>query len=153
MPARLCAATYLRAGPGTTRGEPTIARERHDDPGPTRRVQSSSSTSALWWPPSKIAGRYLAPYLATARPVPLSSAPLTDRAAPRHHQADAADHEDALELALLLAENDARWGDYAIALRGLDAAEALNGALPAEYEARRRQWQRALADASRQPGL
>lgn len=146
---------YLRAGPGSARRESTVGNERGDERAGWRehRPESSSSSGALWWPPSKIAGRYLAPYLATARPVPLSSAPLTDRAAPRHHQADAADHEDALELALLLAENDARWGDYAIALRGLEAAEALNGALPAEYEARRRQWQRALAEASRRPGL
>jgi len=37
------------------------------------------STRALWWPPGKIAGRYLAPYLATARPRVLADEPLIDR--------------------------------------------------------------------------
>ena len=50
------------------------------------------------------------------------------------------EHEDALALALLLADCDARWGDYPSALNALDAAEALQGALPPEYEAKRRQW-------------
>jgi hypothetical protein len=50
------------------------------------------------------------------------------------------EHEDALALALLLADCDARWGDYASALNALDAAEALEGALPPEYEAKRRAW-------------
>ena len=138
---------YLRAGPGTVRREGTVGNERHDETGPAGRprAESSSSSSALWWPPAKIAGRYLAPYLATARPVPLSSAPMSDRAAPRRDNAPSADHADALDLALFLAENDARWGDYAMALRALEAAEALAGALPAEYEARRREWQQALA--------
>jgi hypothetical protein len=50
------------------------------------------------------------------------------------------EYEDALALALLLADCDARWGDYASALNALDAAEALQGALPPEYEAKRREW-------------
>ena len=50
------------------------------------------------------------------------------------------EQQDALELALLLADSDARWGDYASALNALDAAEALQGALPPEYEAKRRAW-------------
>jgi len=33
-----------------------------------------------------------------------------------------------------------RWGDYGAALNALDAAEALAGALPPEYEAKRREW-------------
>ena len=37
------------------------------------------SSRALWWPPGKVAGRYLAPYLATARPVSLGDEPLVDR--------------------------------------------------------------------------
>ena len=50
------------------------------------------------------------------------------------------EQQDALELALLLADSDARWGDYTSALNALDAAEALQGALPPEYEAKRRIW-------------
>ena len=48
--------------------------------------------------------------------------------------------DDALALALLLAECDARWGDFDAALNALDSAEVLAGVLPPEYEARRRQW-------------
>ena len=98
----------------------------------------------MWWPPSKIAGRYLGPYLATARPAPLGSAPLADRAAPARGMGDDNDAErhEALELTLLLADYDARWGDYALALRSLDAAEALEGTLPPEYEQKRSQWLR-----------
>ena len=141
---------YLRAGAGASRHESTVAAERGGDGDAPqapdwRRVESSSSTSALWWPPSKIAGRYLAPYLATARPLPLSSAPLADRHAPAHGHASAQEHADALELALVLADYDARWGDYPMALHALDSAEALAGALPPQYAAKRKEWQRELA--------
>jgi len=44
-----------------------------------RRLRGGVSTRALWWPPGKIAGRYLAPYLATARPRVLADEPLIDR--------------------------------------------------------------------------
>lgn len=107
-----------------------------------RPVESSSSTSALWWPPSKVAGRYLAPYLATARPTPLASRPLSDRPPLPDPGVSEAEHADALELALLLADYDARWGDYTMALHALDSAEALAGALPPRYAAKRREWQR-----------
>jgi hypothetical protein len=64
-----------------------------------------------------------------------------DRVAePGPDDAAEADQQDALELALLLADCDARWGDHRSALSALDAAEALAGALPPEYEAKRRQW-------------
>src|SRR5829696_9141937 len=52
---------YLRAEIGTD-VEPVSRR---------LTAQSSVSPRALWWPPAKVAGRYLAPLLATARPVPL----------------------------------------------------------------------------------
>jgi sulfide:quinone oxidoreductase len=43
-----------------------------------RRLRGSISTRALWWPPAKIAGRYLAPYMATARPPVPADEPLVD---------------------------------------------------------------------------
>jgi sulfide:quinone oxidoreductase len=133
---------YLRAEPQRLPREATVAIEAT----PLRRTDrgaSSAAGQALWWPPAKIAGRYLGPYLATARPQPLSSELLTDRGAiPGRPMADA-DFEDALELALLLADCDARWGDYEAALNALDAAEALQGTLPPAYEARRREWRAA----------
>jgi hypothetical protein len=54
------------------------------------------------------------------------------------------EYDDALELALLLADCDARWGDFGGALNALEAAEALHGALPSEYEAKRREWSAAV---------
>jgi sulfide:quinone oxidoreductase len=130
---------YLRAEPQRLARQATVAIEAtplHR----TTRDASSAASQPLWWPPAKIAGRYLSPFLATARPQPLGSELLTDRVAVPGHALPDDEFEDALELALLLADCDARWGDYGAALNALDAAEALRGALPPEYEAKRRQW-------------
>ena len=101
---------------------------------------SVASDQALWWPPAKIAGRFLAPHLATARPLTATVQPLADRRPAPGPELEAAEFADALELALLLADGDAEWGDYETALASLDAAEALAGALPPEYEAKRALW-------------
>lgn len=130
---------YLRAEPQRLPRERTVAIEA-----PIRRQAgrdaSAAAGQALWWPPGKIAGRYLAPYLATARPAPLDRGLLSDRVAVPGPPVSDAEYQDALELTLLLADADARWGDYASALNALDAAEALQGALPPEYEAKRGMW-------------
>ena len=130
---------YLRAEPQRLAREATVAIEAPWAHRPSRDA-SAAAGQALWWPPAKIAGRYLAPYLATARPSPLSSGVLADRVPVPGPPVSDEEHEDALALALLLADCDARWGDYPSALNALDAAEALQGALPPEYEAKRRQW-------------
>ena len=109
-----------------------------------RTLRGEVSSRALWWPPGKVAGRYLAPYLGTARPVELAAEPLRDRtpASP----SSAPDHDEAFQLALLLAEEDARVGDYHQALHALDAAAALaGGALPGEWTESRARWERELA--------
>jgi sulfide:quinone oxidoreductase len=110
----------------------------------TRRTVTAVSRRALWWPPSKIAGRYLAPLLATARPPLLATSQMQDlQPGPTDEGRD-----DARELALLLAEEDAAMGDYAQALRALDAAAALTGGvLPDEWALRRAQWQAAHVSA------
>ncbi|MEO8687565.1 MAG: FAD-dependent oxidoreductase [Solirubrobacteraceae bacterium] len=109
-----------------------------------RTLRGVASGRALWWPPGKVAGRYLAPYLADARPVDLADEPLADRGASR--SAPAPDRDDAFELALLLAEEDAKMGDYRQALHALDAAAALTGGvLPAAWAQHRSRWQRELA--------
>jgi sulfide:quinone oxidoreductase len=111
----------------------------------TRRLRGEVSGRALWWPPGKVAGRYLAPYLATARPVSLGSEPLHDRAAAAG-ASPAGDRDEAYELALMLSEQDAELGDYRQALHALDAAAALSGGvLPDEWVERRARWQRELA--------
>jgi len=110
---------------------------------PVTRGASSAAAQPLWWPPAKIAGHYLGPFLATARPQLLGTKALADRVPIPGRPLSENDFEDALELALLLADCDARWGDYAAALSALDAAEALHGALPPEYEGKRRAWRAA----------
>ena len=139
---------YLRAEPQRLAREATVAIEA-PTARRTSRDASAAAGQALWWPPAKIAGRYLAPYLATARPSPLSSGVLADRVPIPGPPVSDEEHEDALALALLLADCDARWGDYPSALNALDAAEALQGALPPEYEAKRHQWRAAGRLASR----
>ena len=130
---------YLRAEPQRLTRESTVAIEA-----PTThrlsREASAASGQALWWPPAKIAGRYLAPFLATARPSLMSGGVLADRTPVPGAPVSDEEQQDALALALLLADCDARWGDYASALNALDAAESLQGALPPEYEAKRREW-------------
>jgi sulfide:quinone oxidoreductase len=106
--------------------------------GISRRLPVASvSQRALWWPPGKVAGRYVAPLLATARPPVLASSPLQDLP----ERAPEPDAGDALELALLLAEQDAAIGDYAQAVHALDAAAALTGGvLPEAWAQRREAW-------------
>ena len=134
---------YLRCEPQRLPRQATVAieatRPRHNGGG-----GSAAAGQALWWPPAKVAGRYLAPYLATARPTPLAAASLVDRVAVPGATLSDAEYQDALELALLLADCDARWGDYGSALSALDAAEALQGALPSRYEVKRREWRSAV---------
>lgn len=86
-----------------------------------------------------MAGRYLAPYLSTARPRALRREPMTDRALTATDPSP--DRADAIELALLLAGADADAGDFAQALHALDAAAALSGGvLPLEAARRRDAW-------------
>jgi sulfide:quinone oxidoreductase len=130
---------YLRAELGAM-GE---VRVRSDATGEVTPFAGEVSARALWWPPGKVAGRYLAPYLATARPSDLGREPLEDRSATA--TSPSPEREDALELALLMADEDARAGDLSQALHALDAALALGGgALPAAYAARRTEWRREL---------
>jgi sulfide:quinone oxidoreductase len=97
----------------------------------------------LWWPPGKIAGRYLAPYLAERRDEP-PRPPLADL-----EHAAGSDQASALELAFAAADTSAASDDFEGALRWLDAAEQMNVALPIEYARRRRDWSRALTEQRR----
>jgi sulfide:quinone oxidoreductase len=137
-----------------TGGAPLYLRAELDASGAPRaegrraqRLSGEVSSRALWWPPGKIAGRYLAPYLSTARPLALGSEPLVDRIA-RPAGAGADEHEAALNLVLLLADEDAAAGDFAQALHALEAATALaGGVLPSPYGERRERWLTELARA------
>jgi sulfide:quinone oxidoreductase len=98
---------------------------------------------ALWWPPLKLAGNYLGPYLARTLAVD-SSQELVDLAAPSDPRADEAEHAHAVRLLLAAADADAGLGDFERAIRWLSLVEQLNLVLPPEYVARRFEWQREL---------
>jgi hypothetical protein len=51
-----------------------------------------------------------------------------------------AGQEVALEVLLVMADADARWGDYGSAVRVLDSVAATFGGLPAEYAVLHRRW-------------
>jgi len=105
---------------------------------------SAAGGAPLWWPPSKIAARFLAPRLA-ALAGSQAGPPLTDVEAPEAEELARAeaDHADAVELALGMADADAIWGDYLSALRWLDLAEELDFSLPSAYVDKRREWTKA----------
>jgi sulfide:quinone oxidoreductase len=86
--------------------------------------QSLASTRALWSPPEKIAGRYLAPYLSTARPSPLAAHPLVERVPAVADRAGGDD--EAVLLALSIARMEARSGNRPRALQAFVAARALD---------------------------
>ncbi len=100
--------------------------------------QSLASYRALWSPPGKVAGRYLAPYLATARPGRIGAAPLAERV-PLLATEPGGDRS-AVTLALTLAAAEDRCHNRSRALQALDAAQALDPELrdPAYLELRER---------------
>jgi sulfide:quinone oxidoreductase len=125
---------YLRAGEG---GE-----------------SSEVSFRALWWPPGKIAGRHITPYLARPDDPPLMREPFVDRPAPdeseREHAAEAlAEEQEAVELLLALADANARRRSYDFAITCLDAAEDVGGPLPAARQRERRKWKQLAAEHGR----
>ena len=96
----------------------------------------------LWWPPTKIAGRYLGPHLAaTVRPAGrgLPGAQPTGGGDPRELHPG---HGEARELALSFALADANHEDYNSALRWLEVVERLEGVLPPGYPEKRTEWTR-----------
>jgi sulfide:quinone oxidoreductase len=102
-----------------------------------------TSRTPLWWPPGKVAGKYLTPFVAerasgSNQPPPpmLDLEPGTE--------GDELDHDAAVDVALYAAEGDARQGDFKGALRWLGVAERLDLTLPAEYALRREEWRRQV---------
>lgn len=95
----------------------------------------------LWWPPAKVAGRLLAPYLARRVDAGASKDDLIDMELdPRRDPG----HAEALGLALTGADIDARAGELKRALHWLAVAEGLNLVVPEEYREKKRLWQRQL---------
>lgn len=121
-----------------TGAEPRYLRASSDGEHP-----SEVSFAPLWWPPGKIAGRYLAPYLAHPGDPALTRSPLVDRlAAGEAEESDdaRAEEHEAVELLLEMADANARRGSFDFAVMCLDAAEDVGGPLPAARQADRHAW-------------
>ena len=101
---------------------------------------AASTGAALWAPAAKIAGRYLAPYLARQR---FGADELTD-VEPEDAAGERAAHTHAVELILAAADADAALGRFDDAIRWLSLVEELNLVVPPEYVARRYEWRRQL---------
>ena len=95
----------------------------------------AAAADALWWPPGKVAGRYLTPFLVSGG---AGGAPLQDREP---------EGAEGLDLIVLAAEQDAAAGDYESAVRTLDDAEAWLGPLPAGAAEHREAWRRLISPA------
>jgi sulfide:quinone oxidoreductase len=99
------------------------------------------AANPLWWPPSKVAGRYLAPYLAGHTPLSRGET-LQDRPPSSEDPGGLAQaHEEARELALTFAERDAADGHLNSALEWLEVIERLEGVLPPACASKRSAWQ------------
>ncbi|HET6830942.1 MAG TPA: FAD/NAD(P)-binding oxidoreductase [Solirubrobacterales bacterium] len=123
-----------------TGGRPRFLRvELGDDAG------AALAGSPLWWPPIKVAGPRLGPYLARRWALGDAEEGGLDRTEDLEPPRDEREHEAALRLSLDFAEIDAREGDYEEALRWLGVAERLNVTLPAEYVGRRESWRTEVA--------
>ncbi len=98
------------------------------------------AVNPLWWPPGKLAGRYLAPYLAghnpLAREETLADLPPSTQDPARVQGL----HDEAHELALTFAERDAGDGHFDSALQWLEVIERLDGVLPPGYLEKRDVW-------------
>jgi sulfide:quinone oxidoreductase len=100
-----------------------------------------TAASPLWWPPSKIAGRYLAPYLAGHSPLTRGET-LQDRPQSTEDPGTLNEsHEEARGLALTFAEHDAATRHFKSALQWLEVLEQIDGVLPAGYVQKRADWQ------------
>jgi sulfide:quinone oxidoreductase len=99
---------------------------------------------ALWWPPVKLAGNYLAPYLSRAIEDERAADELVDLPASDDPSADEAEHDQAVALLLAAADADGAGGDFEGALRWLALAEHFNLVLPQEYVTRRYEWTHEL---------
>jgi sulfide:quinone oxidoreductase len=107
----------------------------------------------LWWPPSKIAGRYLAPYLARHNQLTRDET-LQDRQPSTEDPARLRQsHDEARELALTFAERDAADRHFKSALQWLDVLEQIDGVLPPGYLHKRADWRDRARESATNRGL
>jgi sulfide:quinone oxidoreductase len=144
--ARLGAAIEPRPFRARLRGQlltglgPTYLTAGVTDAGPR---ESSVAVNPLWWPPSKIAGRYLAPYLSSqvsvGGPGQLAERPPAKTKPATKPKAGA---DELRQMALAFANSDAAAGDYASALRWLDTVEQLDGLVAPAIAEKQAEWRR-----------
>ena len=127
----------LRAVLITGRAPDFLRSHRGDDD------DASHSREPLWWPPEKLAGRYLGPLLA-AESAGIEFGELIDLDPPDDRVWADSQSEAAVALLLSSADADARRGKFEEALASLTLVERLDLVLPPEYTARRERWRRAL---------
>jgi sulfide:quinone oxidoreductase len=104
------------------------------------------AASPLWWPPSKVAGRYLAPYLAGHNA--LAGTETLQELQPSTQKPASIEklHDEARRLALSFAERDAADGQFESALDWLDVLVQIDGVLPSGYLGKRADWQGRAVD-------
>ena len=95
----------------------------------------AAAFSALWWPPTKVAGRHLAAFLVDSH----AQDDLDDRDGTTTADA-AADRAEMRALALTMATADAQWGDWESAARWMRAVELIDGVLPEDLARLRDDW-------------
>jgi sulfide:quinone oxidoreductase len=115
---------------------------------PSRGETDASAGPSLWWPPVKVAGTYLGPYLARKLGDDPGGEELADLSPSGDETGEHAELEQSLALVLSAADADAAVGDFEGALRWLAFAEDLDFVIPAAYVTRRYEWRRHL-----EPGL
>ena len=125
-----------------TGGVPDFLRSARAD----RGSDAATAGDELWSPATKIAAKYLGPYIARASGAEVS--PFVDRVPAGDLDADGGAQQAAVTLVLAAANGDAAVGDYEGALGWLSFVEQLNLVIPPEYVARRHEWRDRL-----QPGL
>jgi sulfide:quinone oxidoreductase len=110
----------------------------------------ATTAGPLWWPPEKVAGRYLGAYVAPTAGDE-SSGELVDVEPPSGADADETEHERAVQMVLAAADAEAGAGEYQRAIKLLSVVEALNLVIPPQYVALRHEWRLRL-DPRAEPG-
>ena len=103
--------------------------------------RDEAAFDALWWPPTKVAGHHLGPYLTDVHHHTHGTDPMEDREPPEDTEAAARDRMEVRRIAVDLARAEAGWGDHRTALRWLQTVEWLDGALPPDLARLREEWE------------
>jgi sulfide:quinone oxidoreductase len=115
---------------------------------PHRKGTEAIAKRPLWWPATKIAGKYLGPLITRQAGQEARAAEMADLSPSAKPSKEEAEHEPAISLLLAAADADAAVGDFGGALKWLALVEQLDFVVPAPYVARRYEWRREL-----EPGL